>query len=72
MALRVKASRVLAVIIVLLTLWDYFSFSTFDMVFVLAGIVQLICWTGVICKTVDLSFSSFIWSVLQDSSCCVF
>ena len=50
-----NSSRVLAMIIFLYSLFDYFSFSTFWDVFVcvLVGNVYLICWSG----RVSLSFS---------------
>ena len=45
MAFKLKASRVLAMVIFLFSLFDSFRFSTFEIVF-LAGIAQLIFWSG--------------------------
>ena len=43
----------------LFSLFDYFSFSTFEIVF-LAGIVQLVCWSG----TLVLFFIQFFYRIL--------
>ena len=60
----VRASRVLAMIIFCLV-FDYFSFST-TILFFLAGIVQLIFWSGTL---VQFFIQFFI--VFQDLSCYV-
>ena len=57
-------------VIYLFSLFDCVSqfFVIFDFVCVLAGIVDLICWSS----RVILSFHSFLLIVIQDLSCYVF
>ena len=52
-------------LIFLFSLFDYFNFSTFEIVF-LAGVVQLICSSGTFSV-----FHSIHWIVFQDLSCYV-
>ena len=70
--LRGKSLKVLAMIIYLFSLFDCLFLSFFVMIFdfvcVLAGIVDLICWSS----RVILSFHSILWIVFQDLSCYVF
>ena len=65
-ALEVKASRVLALSIILFSLFDCFSFSIFcdDFVCFLAIIGQLICWSGRVLLNFSINslncFSGFV------------
>ena len=67
MAVKIKASRVLAMIVFLISLFDSFSFSTLR--FCLVG---WDCSIGLLVRFIRSVFHSITWIVFQDLSCYVF